>query len=105
MFGLYEFEQGYYNFTLFDIINKEFAITKGSRLSWFGDPYTGVLDLKASYRQMASIGPILPDQSEATQASAQVRRKYPVEVLLKLDGPMLSPQIAFDIDAKIFRIM
>jgi hypothetical protein len=100
MFGLYEFEQGYYNFTLFDIINKEFAITKGSRLSWFGDPYTGVLDLKASYRQMASIGPILPDQSEATQASAQVRRKYPVEVLLKLDGPMLSPQIAFDIDAK-----
>jgi uncharacterized protein YfiM (DUF2279 family) len=100
MFGLYEFEQGYYNFTLFDIINKEFAITKGSRLSWFGDPYSGVLDLKASYKQMASIGPILPDQSEATQASAQVRRKYPVEVLLKLDGPMLSPQIAFDIDAK-----
>jgi hypothetical protein len=100
MFGLYEFEQGYYNFTLFDIINKEFAITKGSRLSWFGDPYAGVLDLKASYKQMASIGPILPDQSEATQASAQVRRKYPVEVLLELDGPMLSPQIAFDIDAK-----
>lgn len=100
MFGLYEFEQGYYNFTLFDIINKEFAITKGSRLSWFGDPYSGVLDLKASYKQMASIGPILPDQSEATQASAQVRRKYPVEVLLQLNGPMLSPQIAFDIDAK-----
>ncbi|MCW5910697.1 MAG: translocation/assembly module TamB [Cyclobacteriaceae bacterium] len=100
MFGLYEFEQGYYNFTLYDIINKEFAITKGSRISWYGDPYTGVLDLKASYRQMASLGPILPDQSEATQGSAQVRRKYPVEVLLELDGPMLSPQIAFDIDAR-----
>lgn len=100
MFGLYEFEQGYYNFTLYDIINKEFAITKGSRISWFGDPYGGVLDLNARYRQMASLGPILPDQSEQTQASAQVRRKYPVEVLLDLDGPMLSPQIAFDIDAK-----
>lgn len=100
MFGLYEFEQGYYNFTLYDIINKEFAITKGSRISWYGDPYAGVLDLNASYRQMASLGPILPDQSEETQASAQVRRKYPVEVLLELDGPMLSPQIAFDIDAK-----
>lgn len=100
MFGLYEFEQGYYNFTLYDIINKEFAITKGSRISWYGDPYGGVLDLNARYRQMASLGPILPDQSEQTQASAQVRRKYPVEVLLELDGPMLSPQIAFDIDAK-----
>ncbi|MBX2894632.1 MAG: translocation/assembly module TamB [Cyclobacteriaceae bacterium] len=100
MFGLYEFEQGYYNFTLYDIINKEFTITKGSRISWYGDPYAGVLDLKASYRQMASLGPILPDQSEETQTSAQVRRKYPVEVLLTLDGPMLSPQINFDIDAK-----
>ncbi|MBX2917279.1 MAG: translocation/assembly module TamB [Cyclobacteriaceae bacterium] len=100
MFGLYEFEQGYYNFTLYDIINKEFTITKGSRISWYGDPYAGVLDLKASYRQMASLGPILPDQSEETQTSAQVRRKYPVEVLLALDGPMLSPQINFDIDAK-----
>ncbi|HNR72713.1 MAG TPA: translocation/assembly module TamB domain-containing protein [Cyclobacteriaceae bacterium] len=100
MFGLYEFEQGYYNFTLYDIINKEFSITKGSRISWYGDPYGGVLDLHASYRQMASLGPILPDQSEETQTSSQVRRKYPVEVLLELDGPMLSPQIAFDIDAK-----
>jgi hypothetical protein len=100
MFGLYEFEQGFYNFTLYDIINKEFRITKGSRISWFGDPYAGVLNLTASYRQMASLGPILPNQSEDVLSSPQVRRKYPVEVLLKLDGPMLSPIIVFDIDAK-----
>ncbi|MBN8575351.1 MAG: translocation/assembly module TamB [Cytophagales bacterium] len=100
MFGLYEFEQGFYNFTLYDIINKEFAITKGSRISWYGDPYAGVLDLTASYRQMASLGPILPNQSDEILSSVQVRRKYPVEVVLDLDGPMLSPQIAFDIDAK-----
>ncbi len=100
MFGLYEFEQGFYNFTLYDIINKEFRITKGSRISWFGDPYAGVLNLTASYRQMASLGPILPNQNEDVLSSPQVRRKYPVEVLLKLDGPMLSPLIVFDIVAK-----
>ncbi len=100
MFGLYEFERGFYNFTLYDIINKEFSITKGSRISWYGDPYTGVLNLTASYRQLASLGPIIPNQSEAVASSPQVRRKYPVEVLLKLDGAMLSPQIVFDIDAK-----
>lgn len=99
MFGLYEFEQGYYNFTLFDIINKEFSITKGSRISWYGDPYAGVLNLTASYRQMASLGPIIPNQTETVVSSPQVRRKYPVEVQLKLDGPMLSPQIVFDIVA------
>ncbi len=100
MFGLYEFEQGNYNFTLYNILNKEFNITKGSRISWSGDPYAGVLNLTASYRQMASLSPILPNQNEDIIATPQARRKYPVEVLLKLEGAMLSPQISFDIDAK-----
>jgi len=101
MFGLFEFERGNYNFTLYDIINKEFNITKGSRISWYGDPYAGQLNLTATYRQLASLAPILTNQvSEAALSSPQIRRKYPVEVLLKLDGPMLSPQIAFDITAK-----
>ncbi len=98
MFGVYEFERGFYNFTLYDIINKEFSINKGSRITWYGSPYTGTLDLDASYRQLASLSPILTDQT-LSSASA-VRRKYPVEVLLSLDGPMLSPQINFDIAAK-----
>ncbi|MCU0419401.1 MAG: translocation/assembly module TamB [Cyclobacteriaceae bacterium] len=98
MFGVYEFERGFYNFTLYDIINKEFLINKGSRITWYGSPYTGTLDLDASYRQLASLSPILTDQTLA--GASAVRRKYPVEVLLTLDGPMLSPQINFDIAAK-----
>lgn len=100
MFGLYEFDRGFYNFTLYDLINKEFSITKGSRITWFGDPYAGVLDLTAEYKQLASLGPILPYQDEETLSSPQIRRKYPVDVLLSLDGPMLSPQINFDIIAE-----
>ncbi len=101
MFGLYEFERGNYNFTLFDIINKEFNITKGSRITWYGDPYAGQLNLTATYRQLSSLAPILTNQvSEAALSTPQIRKKYPVEVLLKLDGPMLSPQILFDITAK-----
>lgn len=98
MFGVYEFERGFYNFTLYDIINKEFLINKGSRITWYGSPYTGTLDLNASYRQLASLSPILTDQTLA--GASAVRRKYPVEVLLTLAGPMLSPQINFDIAAK-----
>jgi hypothetical protein len=100
MFGLFEFVQGNYNFTLYNILNKEFNITKGSRISWSGDPYAGMLNLTASYRQMASLSPILPNQSEDIISTPQARRKYPVEVLLKLVGPMLTPQISFDIEAK-----
>jgi hypothetical protein len=95
MFGPFEFQQGGYNFTLYDIINKEFEIQRGSRITWFGDPYGATLDINATYNQLASFGPILTNQELADLP--QLRRKYPVKVLLQLDGPMLSPQIEFDI--------
>lgn len=98
MFGQFEFTEGGYNFTLYNIINKEFEIQKGSTITWFGDPYAGNLNINALYNQLASLGPILSDQTYAN--APQIRRKYPVQVLLKLDGPMLSPNINFDILAK-----
>ena len=97
MFGAYEFEKGNYNFTLYDIINKEFTINKGSRISWFGDPYEANLAITASYKQLVSLAPIISVPSIAN--SIAMRRKYPVEVLLKLDGAMMSPLINFDIVA------
>ncbi|QOI98437.1 MAG: translocation/assembly module TamB [Flammeovirgaceae bacterium] len=98
MFGPLEFTEGWYNFTLYDIINKEFQVKPGSRITWYGDPYQAVLNIDAAYNQLASLAPILSDPtlSEVTQ----IKRKYPVQVLLKLEGPMLAPQITFDIDAK-----
>jgi hypothetical protein len=98
MFGPIEFTEGWYNFTLQNIINKEFQIKPGSRITWYGDPYQGVLDINASYNQLASLGPILNDPTLAN--SPAMKRKYPVEVLLKLEGPMLTPQISFDIQAR-----
>jgi hypothetical protein len=97
MFGFVEFTEGAYNFTLYDIISKEFVVKSGSNIAWYGDPYQGTMNITASYRQLASLGPILPDQSIINAPS--IRRKYPVEVLLKLEGPMLSPQIQFDMSA------
>lgn len=96
MFGAYEFERGNYNFTLYDIINKEFSITKGSRLTWIGDPYTATLALTAGYKQLVSMAPIISTCPDCANTAA-MRRKYPVEVQLKLEGPMMSPQINFDI--------
>jgi hypothetical protein len=97
MFGPFEFVEGGYNFTLYDIINKEFKIQKGSRITWFGDAYGANLNISATYNQLASFGPIIPDPELST--APQLRRKYPVKVLLDLEGPMLSPQINFDIVA------
>lgn len=98
MFGPFEFTEGWYNFTLYDIINKEFEIKKGSRITWLGDPYQAVMDIDASYNQLASLLPLVNNPNN--QNAPQLKRKYPVQVLLQLDGPMLSPLINFDITAK-----
>ena len=91
MFGPVEFTEGWYNFTLYDIINKEFEIQKGSRITWFGDPYQAVMEINASYNQLASFLPIVLNQDVQENPPAGLRRKYPAMVLLKIDGPMLSP--------------
>jgi hypothetical protein len=100
MFGPFEFVEGWYNFTLYDIINKEFEIKRGSRINWYGDAYEGVLDISASYNQLASFAPTVSESKYRENPPPQLRRKYPAQVLLELDGPMLSPQINFDIVAK-----
>ena len=101
MFGEYEFEKGFYNFTLGGVINKEFTINKGSKISWYGDPYAGNLSIQAAYRQLASLAPILPQGTNANgTVPASLRRKFPIEVALNLEGAMLSPQISFDINAR-----
>lgn len=97
MFGPVVFTEGGYNFTLYDIISKEFKIEPGSSITWYGDPYQGQMRINASYNQLASFAPIISNQDPAVLSSPQVRRKYQARVLLKLDGPMLTPQIDFDI--------
>jgi len=92
MFGEYVIEEGGYNFTLYNIINKEFDILPNSRISWYGDPYEGILDIKATYEQTADVSPLFADQSETL-----ARGRYPAIVELDLQGRLLSPEIDFDI--------
>ncbi|MEM7548545.1 MAG: translocation/assembly module TamB domain-containing protein [Bacteroidota bacterium] len=102
MLGDYIFTEGGYNFTLPNIINKEFEIQPDSRISWYGDPYKGLLDITATYKQLASLEPLFIDpNAQATTLvvdSAQLKRRYPTRVNLYLTEQMLSPTINFDIE-------
>jgi hypothetical protein len=101
MFGPFVFSEGRYNFTLYDIINKEFEIKPGSKITWLGDPYEGIMDIDASYNQLASLYSLYQAGTGLTDdVNQQLKRKYPIQVLLMIDGPMLSPAINFDIIAK-----
>lgn len=95
MLGDYTLTEGGYNFTLYNIINKEFSIQSGSRITWDGDPYGGNLDITALYQQNVSLLPIV---DTAYSDSPELKRRYPAEVILDLQGDLLKPQVDFDID-------
>jgi len=106
MIGDYEFVSGGYNFTLYNIINKEFTILPKSSISWAGDPYGGILNMKATYSQMTSLAPLFIEtsstaaQDQSIAEAPEIKRRYPTDVLLSLTGPLMSPNIEFDIQVR-----
>ena len=94
MYGNYRIVKGAYNFTLAGLINKEFSIEPSSSISWTGDPYAGTLDIKAIYKEYVSLKPLV-DTNTARQMGSY---KYPVNVLLGLQGNLMSPQVSLGID-------
>jgi hypothetical protein len=55
------------------------------------------LDIKAYYETITSLLPLLNSSNQELN-SPEYTRRYPVQVLLHLTGPMLAPDIRFDID-------
>lgn len=100
MTGGLDIEEGAYNFSLYSIINKEFQIEQPSSITWYGDPYSGIMSINASYNENTSITPILQQAGfgNLEEGNSTFGRRVPVKVLLDLQGPLLSPEINFNID-------
>ena len=99
MFGNLEIERGFYNFTLKNLINKEFTIVPKSKINWYGDPYGGILDIAAYYEQTASLASLAePEQL----SNPDIKRRYPAKVMLGLKGDLMNPDIDFDINFDAF---
>jgi len=95
MFGTYALSQGSYNFTLQDIIIKDFTIKPGSSISFHGDPLAAMLDIEAVY----SVNANLSDLDESFLQDRELNRtNVPVHALLKVSGDMQQPDISFDLE-------
>ena len=94
MYGTYTLERGDYNFTLQDIIIKDFIIDAGSSITFRGDPYSAQLNIEAAYQLNANLTDL--DESFAMDKDLN-RTNVPVQALLKVTGDMRQPDIAFDL--------
>lgn len=91
MYGTLEVLEGDYLFTLKNLINKEFQVIPGGRISWFGDPLEAEIDLQAGYKLTAPLYDLMSEDAE------QYRQRVPVDLLMNLSGDLLNPGITFDI--------
>jgi len=95
MYGDYTISRGTYNFTLQDIIIKDFTIRDGSKISFLGDPYAAQLDITASY----SVNANLSDLDESFLEDRELNRtNVPVDALMMVKGDMRQPDISFDLE-------
>ena len=95
MYGTYTLDRGTYNFTLQDIIIKDFSIKEGSSIAFHGDPYSAQLDIQAIYAVNAN----LSDLDESFLQDKDLNRtNVPVHALLKVSGDMRQPDINFDLE-------
>lgn len=95
MYGTYTLTEGYYNFTLQDLILKDFLIREGSSIRFNGDPLRATLNINATYRVNTNLTEL--DKSFANDRDLN-RTNVPVDAVLKISGDLESPDIKFDIE-------
>ncbi|NAW51120.1 translocation/assembly module TamB [Elizabethkingia argentiflava] len=96
--GVYEVNKGTYELSL-SMLKRQFAIQKGSRITWTGEPTMGNMAITAIYKTEAS--PLdLVEQQLSGKSASQVntyKQQIPFNTLLKMKGELLKPEISFDI--------
>ena len=95
MYGKYEIEEGNYNFSLQDIILRDFKIKEGSYISFNGNPLAADMDISATYRVNTNLSDL--DKSFSTDKDLN-RTNVPVDAVLSVTGNMQAPEITFDIE-------
>ena len=92
MFGGYTIRNGTYNFSMQQLIHKDFQLGDGSRVDFSGDPMEAMLDLNAVYFLTANV-----EDLDYRLVKEAVRTSVPVNCILNLNGRLQTPDISFDL--------
>ena len=90
MKGDYIINRGSFFLTLQNIINRDFNIRRGSKVTWTGDPFNAQIDLKAVYKVKTSLGEYGPPEDSATRVH--------VDCVIALSKNLVNPEIKFTIE-------
>lgn len=95
LFGTYMINNGYYLFTMQNVIRKEFKIDQGSSISWTGSPFNAQVDIRALYPLSVSLKDLAGSQLGDKD---NMRATVPVNCVLELSDNLMKPDIKFDLE-------
>ncbi len=90
MEGEYIIDRGSFFFTLQNIINRNFDISRDSKIVWTGDPYDAQINMSAVYKVKTYLGEYGPPDEDST--------RVPVDCIIELRNSLLNPDIYFQVD-------
>jgi len=90
MWGDFVAYNGIYDFRYGGLLSKRFDVLSGGSINWNGSPTGALLNLSAVYNTQANPAIILED--------ATFNRNLDVQVVTTLQGELLKPDLAFDIE-------
>ncbi|MGM9759092.1 MAG: translocation/assembly module TamB domain-containing protein, partial [Parabacteroides sp.] len=93
MYGTVGIIEGKYNFSLQQVIRKDFKIRDGSTIRFHGDPFNADMNIDAIYSLTANLSDL--DQSVALESP---RQNVPVNCVLNLNGLLRNPTITFNLE-------
>ncbi|HWA32806.1 MAG TPA: translocation/assembly module TamB domain-containing protein [Cyclobacteriaceae bacterium] len=98
--GRYDITSGTYGFSFYKLVKRNFTISKGSYITWNGDPMGAVLDINAVYKiETAPLELILNQVSTSNTSELNTyKQRLPFLVDLNIKGELLSPDISFKLD-------
>lgn len=93
--GTYELNDGYYELN-YNFLRRRFKIQEGSVVTLAGDPLDAEVNITAKY--VANLAPYdLVERQVDQEQLVYYKQRLPFNILLKLSGKVLKPQVAFDV--------
>ncbi len=92
--GTYTIDQGNYNFSLQDIISRNFIIEKNSKVEFHGDPMATSLNITAHFPLHATLLDL--DENFADDPNLQQTTQL-VHAILHISGDVRRPDLSFDV--------
>lgn len=90
--GIFEVDEGHYEMSLYNLVNKRFELAQGGQVVWNGDPFNASLDVSAYYDVETAASGLMTNEDN------RYKQELEFQVYLNVDGELMQPKISFNLD-------